>query len=118
MDHEEPATVCSLMNGARLNRDSPVVTEKPTNKLIMIPRDIYHTRTFPPRSKYFLNHIVVVLRPVNSTFERPNVNKVTHDVEGFTFRCPEELKKSRSLTAPRPEMNVGNPYRPVTSNHN
>jgi hypothetical protein len=66
MDDEKPATVCSLMNGTRLNRDSPVVTEKPTNKLVMIPRDIHHTRTFPPRSEYFLNHIVVVLRPVNS----------------------------------------------------
>jgi hypothetical protein len=55
------------MNGTRLNRDRPVIPKKRTEKLVMISWYVHHARAFPPSPEHFLDHIIMVLRPINST---------------------------------------------------
>ena len=109
MQDEDPASVGRNVKCVFLNRDRAVSAEMTGEKLIMIAWNVNDPRPFAGLAQNLLNHVVMLLRPVNATFERPDVDQITDDVERVELVFLEEGKERRGITTAGPEMDVRNP---------
>jgi len=69
------------MDRMLLNRYRAVGTEMAREKLIVISWNIDDTRPFARFAEQLLNDVVVLLRPINATSQRPDVDQVANDIE-------------------------------------
>ncbi len=69
------------MKSMFLNGHGTVSPEMIQEELVVIPGDINDSCAFARFTQNFLNHIAMLLRPVNSPAERPNIDQVADDVE-------------------------------------
>src|SRR4030095_4076611 len=106
---EDPASVGRNVKCVLLDRDRAVSAEMTGEKLIVITWNVDDPRPFAGLAQNFLNHVVMLLWPVNATFERPDVDQITDDVERVEFVFLEEGKKRRGITTAGPKMDVRNP---------
>jgi len=56
-----------------------------------------------------LDDVVVLLRPVNTAPQLPDVDQIADDVKRFTFVLAQKSQKRAGIGAARVQMNVGNP---------
>ena len=106
---EDSASVGRDMKCMFLDRDRAVSAEMTGEKLIVIAWNVNDPRPFAGLAQNLLNHVVMLLRPVNATFERPDVDQITDDVERVELVFLEEGKERRGITTAGPEMDVRNP---------
>jgi hypothetical protein len=67
----------------------------------MVAGDINDFGALPTFAKEFLNHVVVILGPVNAAPERPYIDQVSDKVEFLKFCVSKELEQRSGLAAPR-----------------
>src|SRR4030095_3254548 len=106
---EDSASVGRDMKCMFLDSDRAVSAEMTGEKLIVITWNVNDPRPFAGLAENLLNHVVMLLRPVNATLERPDVDQITDDVERFELIFLEKGKKRSGITTAGPEMDVGNP---------
>ena len=110
---EDPASVGRNVKCVFLDRDRAVSAEMTGEKLIVIAWNVDDPRPFAGLAQNLLNHVVMLLRPVNATFERPDIDQITDDVERLELVFLEEGKKRRGIAAAGAKMDVGDPPRTV-----
>ena len=106
---EDPASFGRNVKCVFLNRDRAVSAEMTGEKLIVIAWNVNDPRPFAGLAQNLLNHVVMLLGPVNATFERPDVDQITDNVERVELVFLEEGKERRGITTAGPEMDVRNP---------
>ena len=68
------------MNCVLLNLDIPVRSTEARHQFVVISRDVNYTRALAGFAQNFLDHVIVLLWPVNRAPQRPDINQVAHDV--------------------------------------
>ena len=83
-------------------------------KLVMISRNIDDACSLARLTKQFLNDVVMLLRPINATTQRPDIDQIANDIECVELILFQECEKSGGIAPSSPEMNVGNPGGTIT----
>ena len=78
-------------------------------KFVVVPRDIDDPGPFARFAQNFLDDVVMLLRPVDSPAQRPDVEQVTHNVERVEVVLFQEREDGTGVATPRAQMDIGNP---------
>ncbi len=111
---ENPVPVRGDMERVLLDRDRAVSPEMAGEEFVVIAGDINDPSPFARLAQNFLNHIVVLLRPVDSAPERPDINQVTDNVERVEFVLFQKSEKFFRTAAAGAEVDIGNPRSTIT----
>ena len=65
-----------------------------------------------PFAEYFLDDIIMFLRPKEPFFELPSINNITHEIECIALGMFEKMQQISHLCAGCAEVNIRNPYCP------
>jgi len=97
------------MDRTRHHFDGAVVAVKARDKLVVIPRDIDHTRPLATGAQDFLDHVIVRLRPIDPATQRPHIDQVSDHIKGFEFVSAEEMQQGFSFTPAGAQVDIRDP---------
>ena len=80
VNHQNSFAASGHVNCPLLDFDVAVGPAEVGHQFVVIPRDIDHMRAFAGFAQNFLDHVVVLLRPIDSATQRPDIDQVAHDV--------------------------------------
>ncbi len=80
------------MNRPLLDLDVAVGPAEVGHQLIVISGDVDYMRALASFAQNFLDHVVVLLRPVNSATQRPNIDQVAHDIESIEIVLAQKIE--------------------------
>ena len=103
------------MNCPLFDLDVAVGATEVGHQLVVISRDLNYMRPFAGLTQKFLDHVVVLLRPVNSATQRPNINQVTHNVQRIEIVHAQKIEQRRGIAAARAQVRIGDPSGAITS---
>ena len=115
MDYKHPAAIDQTMNGMLLHGDVAIGAVKFGEQIIVITEDVNGPRTFTRFHKNLLNDVVMLLRPINTAPQLPDVDQVPHNIESVEFVIAQEIQQCARVRATRPQMHVRNPGRSHTT---
>ena len=95
------------MNGVLLDVDVSVRTEEAGYQLIVISRNINYASTLAGLAQNFLDDVVMFLRPINSTAERPDIDKIAHNIERLEIILAKKIEQCCGVAATSAQMRVG-----------
>ena len=108
--HDQDSTpVGRFMNHLLFDGDVAVGAVKFGHHFIVISRDVDDPGAFARFAQDFLNDVVVLLRPVDTAPQLPDVDQVADDIKSLAIIIAQEIKERARVRAARPEMNIGNP---------
>src|SRR5262249_46562905 len=90
-----------------LNAAEPKPNKIPQT-LVMVAGDVYEARSLAHPTQQFLQNIVVRLCPMRSAPHLPEVDYVTHQVNGVGLVCLEGLREPGGLGRAGPQVHVRN----------
>ncbi len=97
-----------------LDLDVAVGPAEVGHQLVVISRDVDHMRSFARFAQKFLDHVVVLLRPINSTTQRPDIDQVADDVQNLEVVFAQKIQQRRGVAAARTQVRVGDPRSAIT----
>src|SRR5438552_16232048 len=97
------------MNGMLLNGNVAVGTEKSGEHFVVVTWDVNDARALARFAENLLDDVIVLLRPVATTAQLPDVDQVAHDVKRFELIFAQEIEQRARVRATRAQMDVGNP---------
>jgi hypothetical protein len=80
------------VNRSLLDIDIAVCATEVAHQLVVISRDVDHMGAFARLAQKFLDHVVVLLWPVDSATQRPDVDQVAYDVERVEIVLAKEIE--------------------------
>src|SRR3989442_1660330 len=98
-----------------LDFDVAVGPAEVRHQLVVISRDVDHMRSFARFAQKFLDHVVVLLRPINSATQRPDIDQVADDVQNLEVVFAQKIQQRRGVAAARTEVRIGDPRGAITS---
>ncbi len=111
--HEQLPPIDRRVKGTRLNVDIGIITGEIGDPFIMIARNVDNLGSFAPFAEDFLDHVAVLLGPVDPSLHRPDVDQVTDDIKRVALKCSEKSQQGRCLGPTGSQMNIGDPNAPV-----
>src|SRR6266480_5203624 len=102
------------MNGVLLDVDIPISTEEAGYKLIVISRNVNYASALTGFTQYFLDDVVMLLRPINSAAQRPDIDEISHYVERLKIILAEKIQQRCGIASARAQMRVGDPAGAIT----
>ncbi len=81
-------------------------SQEASQKFVVIARNVDDARAFPTLPQYFLNNIIVELRPIPRTLQPPSVSNVADQINGLCIIVPKEIKQQVSLATTGPQMHI------------
>ena len=115
MNHKETLATRRRMDATRLNAHIGVDTGKVRDALIMVARDVDDPSATATLAQDFLDDVAVLLRPVETTLHRPEIDEITDHIERLTLEGSEKSEKSHRLTSSCPKVNVRDPDTAISS---
>ncbi len=109
MNDENAPTISGDVNGMFLNGDIAVGTGEGADELVVISRDVNDRNSFARFAQDFLDHVVVLLRPIATASQLPDVDQIPDDVEFLAIVIAQKLKHRLGVARPCPEMKIGDP---------
>src|SRR6266480_6162550 len=103
------------MNRPLLDLDVAVGPAEVGHQLIVISGDVDYMRALAGFAQNFLDHVVVLLRPVNSATQRPNIDQVAHDIESIEVVLAQKIQQRSGIAATRTKVRIGDPTGTMTS---
>lgn len=101
MHDEKSASIRRGVNRIFLECHAGIVAMEARKELVMVARDVNDFGALPALTKEFLNHVVVILGPVNAAPKSPYIDQVSDKVELLKFCVSEEFEQRSGLAAPR-----------------
>ncbi len=86
-----------------------VDSAKAANEFIVIAGDVDDLCSLARGAQDFLDDVVVLLRPIDSAAELPDIDQIAHDVERADIVPAQEIEEGRGLAVARAEMQIGDP---------
>lgn len=93
MENEKVPSIGGHVNGVLLDRDRTIGAKMAREEFVVIARDVDDSRPFARLAQNFLDDVVMLLRPIDSAPERPDINPVTDNVERIEFVHFEESEQ-------------------------
>ena len=81
------------MNCSLFDLDIAVGATEVSYKLVVVSRDVNHTRALARFPQNFLDHVIMLLWPINSATQRPDVDQVAHDVQSFEIVRAQKIEQ-------------------------
>ena len=103
------------MNCPLLDLDVAVDPTEVDHELVVISRDVDYMRALASFAQNFLDHVVVLLRPLNPATQRPNIDEVAHDIERIKIVLAQKVQQSSGVAAARTQVRIGDPPGAITS---
>ena len=97
-----------------LDLDVAVGPAEVGHQLVVISRDVDHMRSFARFAQKFLDHVVVLLRPINSATQRPDIDQVADDVQNLEVVFAQKIQQRRGVAAACAQVRVGDPRSAIT----
>src|SRR5512132_1875537 len=97
------------MDCVLLDLDIPVGSTEARHQFVVISRDVNYTCALASFAQNFLDHVIVLLWPVNYPPQRPNIYKVSHDVERVEVGLAQKVQQRSGVAAARAKVRIGNP---------
>src|SRR5207237_7607095 len=101
MNNQDAFACGGHMNCVLLDFNVPIDSTKTGHQFVVVSRDVNYACALACFAQNFLDDVVVLLRPVNSAPQRPDVDQVAHDVQR---RKSFSRKKSNSAVALQPRV--------------
>jgi len=80
----------------------------------VISRDVNNRHALARLAQNLLDHVVVLLWPIATASQLPDVDQIADDVELLAIVIAQELKHRLGVACPCPEMKIGDPRRANT----
>src|SRR5215831_9493025 len=109
MDNQDSFAGRSYVNRMLLDLDIPVRSTEARYQFVVISRDVDYTCALAGFAQNFLDHVIVLLWPVNRAPQRPDINQIAHDVERVEVGLAQKVQQRGGVAAARAQMRVGNP---------
>ena len=106
MNHKHAAAVGQTMDSMLLHLDVAISAVKFGEQIIVIARDINGPCAFARFAQNLLNDVVMLLRPINTAPQLPDVDQIAHNVESFKVVFAEEVEQCPSVRATRSQMHI------------
>ncbi len=97
------------VNCALCDLDVSVRAAKARDQLIVISRNVNYAGALAGFAQNFLDHVVVLLWPINCPPQRPDVDQVAHDVQRVEVGLAQKVQQRSGVAAARAQVHVGNP---------
>src|ERR1700746_2475146 len=94
--------------------DISVRSTKARHQFVVISRDVNYTCALTGFAQNFLDHVVVLLWPVNYPPQRPDINQIAHNVERVEVGLAQKIQQRSGVAAARAKVRVGNPSCAIT----
>src|SRR5256885_17250569 len=111
VNDKQAAAVRQTMDRMVLDRDVAIDTVKFADQFVVVAWNVNDAGAFARFPKNLLNNVVMLLRPINTAPQLPDVDQVPHHIESFEFVLAQEIQQCARVRATRPEMHVRNPGR-------
>ena len=82
-----------------LHCDAAVDAEEIGEELVVIARDVDDFRPLAALAENLLDHVAVLLRPIDAAAQFPAVDQIAHDIEGLELVIPEKVEKCAGVAA-------------------
>ena len=105
------------MNDVLLDVDVSVSTKEAGYQLIVISRNINYASTLASLAQDFLDYVVMLLRPIDSPAQRPDIDQITHNVERLEVVLAKKIEQGCGIAAARAQMRIGDPAGAITPRH-
>ena len=92
MNNQHAPPIRSLMDGALLDGDVAVISAEAAHEFIVVAGDVNDPRPFARFPEQFLDHVVMLLRPIDSAPHLPAIDQVAEDVERLDFVVAQEIE--------------------------
>ena len=89
--NEDAPAVGRGVDGVFLNRDVSINTGEPLDEFIVVTGDVDDLGTFARCAQDFLDDVVVLLRPINSATQLPDIDQTADDVESADLVIAQEI---------------------------
>jgi len=109
MDHEETLSTRSRVDAARLDPHIGIHANEISHPFVMVARDVDDPCPATSLAEDLLDHIAVLLGPVETSLHRPEIDEITDHIERLALKCSEKSEKGRGLTSSSTEVNVRDP---------
>ena len=80
------------MNCALLDLDIAVDAAKAGHEFIVVSRDVNNARSLAGFPQNFLDYVIMLLRPINSATQRPNIDQIADDVESAEIILAQKIE--------------------------
>src|SRR6266404_3677083 len=97
------------MNCPLLDLDIPIGPTEVDHELVVISRDVNDARAFARFAENFLDYVVVLLWPVNSTTQRPDIDEIAHDVQCLEIVLAQKVEQRGGVAATRTQVRIRDP---------
>src|SRR5207302_256654 len=111
VNHENAATISRDVNRVLLNRNVSVSAAEGADELIVISGNVNHRHALARFAQDFLDHVVVLLRPIATAPQLPDIDQIANDVEFLAIVIAQKLKHRLGVARPCSEMKIGDPGR-------
>ena len=98
---------------ALLDLDIPVGATEAGHQFVVISGDVNYAGALACFTQNFLDHVIVLLWPINSPPQRPNVDQVAHDVQRVEISLAQKVQQRSSVATARAQVRVGDPRRAI-----
>ncbi len=75
----------------------------------MIARDVNSARAFARFAQNFLNDVIMLLRPINSAPQLPDIDQIADNIKRLELVLAQEIEQRAGITAARAQVHVGYP---------
>jgi len=106
VDDEDFSTVRRGVDRILSDFDAGVVTVEGGEEFIVVADDVNDLGAFAALAEEFLDHIVVILRPVDSATKSPDIDQITDKVERLKFGIPEKIDQGAGVAALGSQMHI------------
>ena len=106
MDDEDFSTVRCGVDRVLADFDAGVVPVEGGEEFVVVADDVNDLGAFTSLAEEFLDHIVVILRPVDSASQGPDINQIADKVERLKFRIPEKVDQGTGFAALGAQMHI------------
>ena len=102
------------MNGVFLDVDVSVGTKKAGHQLVVISWNVNYASAFAGFAQDFLDDVVMLLRPINSAAQRPDIDEITYNVERLKIILPKKIEQRRRIAAACAQVGIRDPSSAIT----
>ena len=113
VNNQYPLACGGHMDCVLLNLDIPVGATEARHQFVVISRDVNYAGALAGFAENFLDHIVVLLWPVNCAPQRPDIDEIAHDVQRVEIGFAQKVQQRSGVATARAQVRVGNPRRPI-----
>lgn len=106
MDDQDFSAVRRGVDRILADFDTGVVPVEGREEFVVVADDVNDLGAFAALAEEFLDHIVVILGPVDSATKSPDIDQIADKVERLKFRIPEKVDQGTGIAALGSQMNI------------